>query len=941
MIFLLLAISLSHETPLYHFCNHDEIQRQTQVQGFTFEKSKLKMRSNEREPIRINLDFRIDKDAYQCTETGQTISWQGTTFTCEDVDVPNETQKLALQKTMENVQSYLQSIILVDRLDSPIQIRPSQANYFTLTDPPTTVSNTDIFLSIFIRTYGESQTLASAHYVSIDSDTHRPIQGAIYSNSRYLPLEAQNEASINTNFFYTVVHEIMHALGVSSDSFPYFHPKDSNTPYSNPLVELKDTTTGKNHKFLVTPYSHKFAVMQWGVENFTINGQSVPSGIEIEDGGGQGTAGSHPECRIGNQDLMVGVSLQGDNGPYSRFTPLTAAILLDTGNYDIVWDKIQPLVWGNKDSIDGNYIKDFVTGPPANVFPQQYIYRPSVDPSWDRCGFTFKMLGGLNKINISGVSYYDCTKEEYKQYANTKDYCDAVKFYNPNGDDEIGGSWPYDFQIVHFPTLEICGTGSACIAGMFECGNYKIAADEKSFSISIDGVEVECNENNVGKIFTEVGQYVYKYGFKCPPIEQFIRTVRMMENQQYVNGDPFNPKEDENPTESSSESDEQKPIQSEEEETPSIDQTNEPSKEDPKPSIDDSYRSSSSEITFTENGYKESGGEENSVVSKEEDILLIKTDQQELTIISGNSNKGNLFVSPQVNDPIITIKASGDQGNLNGEIGIDANSKNPKVKLPQANIPLNLFNKETSRIKFESDQNVNSVPISLKKLTISDGSIHIDVPDGTTGVEFNEVETFSNGKIETYVNDKLSETSIGSLKMNQGSNIEVTNAKFSNSITCGSGSKMKIDGKAKFNDETTISLTDTSLINFGDSAIEGICKEIVILDSNQRAIEMDDNEASASVICGLNFDCDSWKEKYSQKSAKYPYATCTKSDDNSETCLTVKNKSEPSPTKKKKGLPKAVIIGIVVVCVVVVIIIIVAIAVCARRHRNYDGDQYP
>ena len=50
----------------------------------------------------------------------------------------------------------------------------------------------------------------------------------------------------------------------------------------------------------------------------------------------------------------------------------------------------------------------FITGPPDYAFPQQYIYNPSSDYYFDTRGFTFKMIGGLNKF-ISAKSEFDCT----------------------------------------------------------------------------------------------------------------------------------------------------------------------------------------------------------------------------------------------------------------------------------------------------------------------------------------------------------------------------------------------------------------------------------------------------------------------------------------------------------------------------------------------------
>lgn len=514
-----------------------------------------------------------------------------------------------------------------------------------------------------------------------------------------------------------------------------------------------------------------------------------------------------------------------------------------------------------------------------------------------------------------------------------------------------------------------------------------------------------------------------------PPIEQFIRTVKMMEEQQYLTGDPFddeeepiipsqsdstitaafdttlsestevNPSDDNTDVISSSDSFNETTSSYTIEANPSDDNTDVismsdsldektssytieanpsdgntdvisssdsldettssytietispsevhhtvvPTKENtlPTPSVDDSYQSSSSEIIFTEDGFTDKEGNENKVSNNEDDILLIKSDQKELTLITSNSDKSNLFISPQSEDSVITIKMQEGQSEFKGEIGLHANSKNPQINLPKSSAPLNLFNNEDSKISFTTDQAAESVPISLQKLTISDGSIHIDVPAGTNGVEFKEVETFSNGKIETYQNNQLTETSIDSLKLNQGSNIEVLNASFNNLITCNGKSKMKIEKRAKLCDQSTIKLTDSSFINFGKSLVDGICKEIIIVESNQNELKKLDNsdEKSASVMCGSNFDCSAWKEKYSKNPSSYPYAKCTGENggNDDEKCLVVTNKSEDEP-KKSKGLKKSAIIGIVIGCVVAVIliiIIVVAVKKCNRKNNEY------
>lgn len=119
--------------------------------------------------------------------------------------------------------------------------------------------------------------------------------------------------------------------------------------------------------------------------------------------------------------------------------------------------------------------------------------------------------------------------------------------------------------------------------------------------------------------------------------------------------------------------------------------------------------------------------------------------------------------------------------------------------------------------------------------------------------------------------------------------------------------------------------------------VDGICKEIKILDTKQNLInlEEDSDEKNASIICGSNFDCNSWKEKYSKNSPVYPYAKCVDGDAQNEKCLVVTNKND-QPSEKKKELPKGAIAGIAVACVVVVVVIIVVVIVIIKK-RNDDS----
>jgi hypothetical protein len=338
-------------------------------------------------------------------------------------------------------------------------------------------------------------------------------------------------------------------MGVSSSCFENYHPRNSNTPFENIFCNLHDTATGKNHTFLITPHAHEFAVQQWGSETFKAGSKSCPAGIELEDGGGHGSAGSHPESRIAYSDVMVHVAMQYDIGPFQRFTPLTMAILLDTGFYDIDYRKVQPLIWGNKETNGGKHIENFVMGIPEYVFPQQYIRVLNKDAYADHCGFDFKFIGGSILLNVSSAQNFNCKGSTYNDLPQSKAYCAAEKFYNPQGNMFVGGVWIYDFQIFHFPTIEICQKGYACIGGLESCGKYTIASDEQSFTIPIltrrnphTYTLYTCNSSNAGKNYTfrvYVGDQYYVNTVRCPPVRQFIDTVRMYENQPYLTKYPF------------------------------------------------------------------------------------------------------------------------------------------------------------------------------------------------------------------------------------------------------------------------------------------------------------------------------------------------------------------------------------------------------------------
>ncbi|KAK8843745.1 hypothetical protein M9Y10_024814 [Tritrichomonas musculus] len=191
--------------------------------------------------------------------------------------------------------------------------------------------------------------------------------------------------------------------------------------------------------------------------------------------------------------------------------------------------------------------------------------------------------------------------------------------------------------------------------------------------------------------------------------------------------------------------------------------------------------------------------------------------------------------------------------------------------------------------------------------------------------------------------------------MNAGSNLHVSEVEFNGSIIANDNSQVTIEKKAKFSEHSTLELSESSLIEFGNAAIEGICKEIKLLRNDDSLpaltkleeqnslspsqIESEEGIFVVDLICGSNFDCPSWKARYNgTESSFYKYARCVENEGKKETCLSLSNVQEKSLQKSnKKKLSNGVIAAIVVAAVVVIIAIIVGVVFYIKKSSIKYG----
>lgn len=237
----------------------------------------------------------------------------------------------------------------------------------------------------------------------------RPFQGVVNLNPVEISSEIQNfDTNVNI-FFMTVFHELMHIICISSSLFSSWINPSTGKPYGNDLPFKSVKANQRNVNILHTPVIHQWASHRFGVDEFW---DGVPSGLEMEDEGGGGTAGSHPEQTIYYPDVMVGIEAYDQ-----KITELAFIMMEDSGWYEVDYRATQFNPYGFGPSIGQSNLTNFPNSPPQIGFPDHYICRTNFSKPrciWNYRGFGYcfghpsNCLGGDKQSNYCRYpEYYD------------------------------------------------------------------------------------------------------------------------------------------------------------------------------------------------------------------------------------------------------------------------------------------------------------------------------------------------------------------------------------------------------------------------------------------------------------------------------------------------------------------------------------------------------
>ena len=273
-----------------------------------------------------------------CTRAGENINsfHNDATIVCTAQDILTTQKRQYLENVIDSAVTWLQRAFKLDRSTTPIRVlTPNNicglnSRGASVTVDQRNVGFTNADFAIYV-TAVPATGLTQAWAVDCQHDqSGRPTVALInfspsaFDSTSTSPTTYENSVS-------TAIHELMHALGFGSEFYekPGWFPTNSGRATST-----KTGVDGKPVTIITTPKVLEKAKAHFGCTRLT--------GVELENQGGSGTAGSHWEKRILGAESMTGIQ----TSEKSVISELTLAYFEDTGVYDVDYVMAQHLEWG-------------------------------------------------------------------------------------------------------------------------------------------------------------------------------------------------------------------------------------------------------------------------------------------------------------------------------------------------------------------------------------------------------------------------------------------------------------------------------------------------------------------------------------------------------------------------------------------------------------------
>ncbi|KAK4429151.1 Leishmanolysin-like peptidase [Sesamum alatum] len=305
----------------------------------------------------------------------------------------------------------------------------------------------------------------------------RAIAGHVNVAPRHLTAEAETLLSA------TLIHEVMHVLGFDPHAFAHFRDERKRRRI-RVTEQAMDERLGRTVTRVVLPRVIMHSRYHYGAfsENFT--------GLELEDGGGRGTSGSHWEKRLLMNEIMT-----GSVDTRSVVSKMTLALLEDSGWYRANYSMADRLDWGR------NQGTGFVTSP-CNHWKGAYHCNST---HISGCTYNREAEGYCPIVSYNGdlpqwARYFPQANKGGQ--SSLADYCTYFVAYSDGSCTDTNSARAPDRMLG-----EVRGSNSRCMAsslvrsgfvrGSSTQGNgcYQHRCINNSLEVAVDGIWKVCPES--------------------------------------------------------------------------------------------------------------------------------------------------------------------------------------------------------------------------------------------------------------------------------------------------------------------------------------------------------------------------------------------------------------------------------------------------------------
>jgi hypothetical protein len=357
----------------------------------------------------------------------------------------------------------------------------------------------DIAIIPFFDLAAEKNTEAYAAPCLIDPVTKRPNGGIMAFNPSNFSIDRKNALE-----YYTllVLHEINHILCFSSSLFEYF--VDSNFKTLSLDKVMKNATVNDMPKqMVVTPKVVSTAQKHFGCSSL--------QGVELEDQGGSGTAGSHWESRVMLGDFMIGESY-----PENVISEISLALFEDSGWYKVNYYTGGLFRYGKNKGCD--FVQKKCINGGKSAFPNDFCVAGDAAMCFaSRTSKGYCDLGAKTQTIPQAYMYFSDPRQGGYPYA---DFCPVTR-WDADAENNMFFSSSCAYGIKTYGDLgETIGSNSGCfISNMipktlsdFEimkgqnraiCYSYQCNAADQTYVVTILDKKITCNKD--GGVKTDDG----------------------------------------------------------------------------------------------------------------------------------------------------------------------------------------------------------------------------------------------------------------------------------------------------------------------------------------------------------------------------------------------------------------------------------------------------